>query len=122
MHPANFYAQSLKGASGLDLHTVVCRGRTQGYRHEIASEKDISNGEGTLSAAAGAPGVASAAAAGRDAEPRLAPLDEIACDGCGRSVMSTDGPGLIEVIVGPCPDCGGAFRLVRIAGTRVASD
>jgi hypothetical protein len=46
----------------------------------------------------------------------LPPLDEIACDGCGRSMMSTDGPGLIAVIKGPCPDCGGAFHLVHVAG------
>jgi hypothetical protein len=53
--------------------------------------------------------------AAQDPDSRLAPLDEIACDGCGRSVMSTDGPGLIAVIEGPCPDCGGTFELVRVA-------
>jgi hypothetical protein len=55
----------------------------------------------------------------RTAGGTLTPLDEIACDGCGRSMMSTDGPGLIAVIVGPCPDCGGTFQLVRVAGVAV---
>jgi hypothetical protein len=41
-------------------------------------------------------------------------LDEIACDGCGRWFLTTDGPGMIAVIKGPCPDCGGAFRLAAI--------
>lgn len=61
----------------------------------------------------------SSAARSDKPDPRL-PLDEIACDGCGRSVMSTDGPGLIAVIKGPCPDCGGAFQLVRVAGVVMA--
>ena len=39
------------------------------------------------------------------------PLDVIACDGCGRSFATEDGPGMIAVIKGPCPDCGGRFRL-----------
>jgi hypothetical protein len=96
----------------LSLQTIVYRGRTRGYRHRIAGPKDNSSGGGPLSAAG-------LVATEREAEPRSAPLDEIACDGCGRSVMSTDGPGLIEVIVGPCPDCGGTFRLLRVAGTLV---
>jgi hypothetical protein len=36
--------------------------------------------------------------------------------------MSTDGPGLIAVIKGPCPDCGGRFQLTRIAGVPTSSD
>jgi hypothetical protein len=34
--------------------------------------------------------------------------------------MSTDGPGLIAVIKGPCPDCGGSFQLARVAGVATA--
>lgn len=34
--------------------------------------------------------------------------------------MSTDGPGLIAVIKGPCPDCGGRFGLMRVAGVPTA--
>jgi hypothetical protein len=38
-------------------------------------------------------------------------LDLIACDGCGRTFATEDGPGMIAAIVGPCPDCGGRFQL-----------
>jgi hypothetical protein len=38
-------------------------------------------------------------------------LDVIACDGCGRHFATTDGPGMIAAIKGPCPDCGGRFKL-----------
>lgn len=38
-------------------------------------------------------------------------LDLIACDGCGRTFVTTDGPGMMAAIVGPCPDCGGRFQL-----------
>ena len=38
-------------------------------------------------------------------------LDLIACDGCGRTFVTPDGPGMIAAIVGPCPDCGGRFQL-----------
>ncbi len=38
--------------------------------------------------------------------------DWIVCDGCGRTFSTTDGPGMISAIEGPCPDCGGAFELV----------
>lgn len=79
--------------------------RTSGYAPFILDGKEIQSG----GASGGAP----------IADERLAPLDEIACDGCGRSVMSTDGPSLIAVIVGPCPDCGGTFHLVRLAGKRL---
>jgi hypothetical protein len=38
-------------------------------------------------------------------------LDVIACDGCGRHFATTDGPGMIAAIIGPCPNCGGRFKL-----------
>jgi hypothetical protein len=38
-------------------------------------------------------------------------LDLIRCDDCGRSFATEDGPGMIAGIKGPCPDCGGTFRL-----------
>jgi hypothetical protein len=38
-------------------------------------------------------------------------LDVIACNGCGRHFATTDGPGMIAAIKGPCPDCGGRFEL-----------
>lgn len=51
----------------------------------------------------------------RPAIPRGAersyPLDLISCDGCGRSFVTLDGPGMIAAIKGPCPDCGGRFGL-----------
>jgi hypothetical protein len=40
------------------------------------------------------------------------PLDLIACDDCGRNFATLDGPGMLAVIKGPCPDCGGRFELV----------
>lgn len=45
--------------------------------------------------------------------PQQLGLEEIACDGCKRSFMAMDGPGMIAAIQGPCPDCGGRFRLVK---------
>lgn len=59
-------------------------------------------------------------AAGDDrAEPAaLVDLDLIACDGCGRTFATEDGPGMIAAIVGPCPDCGGRFQLDRSAAER----
>ena len=39
-------------------------------------------------------------------------LDVIACDDCGRHFATTDGPGMIAAIKGPCPDCGGRFELL----------
>lgn len=44
--------------------------------------------------------------------------DWIACDGCGRTFSTMDGPGMIAAIKGPCPDCGGAFELV--GGSRLS--
>lgn len=44
--------------------------------------------------------------------PREIGADLIACDGCGRSFMTIDGPGMIAALQGPCPDCGGQFRLL----------
>jgi rRNA maturation endonuclease Nob1 len=38
-------------------------------------------------------------------------LDLIRCDGCGRWFPTTDGPGMIRIIKGSCPDCGGTFHL-----------
>ena len=38
-------------------------------------------------------------------------LDVIACVDCGRSFATQDGPGMIAIIKGPCPDCGGRFEL-----------
>lgn len=38
-------------------------------------------------------------------------LDLISCDGCGRSFLALDGPGMIAAIKGSCPDCGGRFKL-----------
>jgi hypothetical protein len=46
------------------------------------------------------------------AQGRDRPLDVIACDGCGRRFATDDGAGMIAVIKGPCPDCGGRFMLV----------
>jgi hypothetical protein len=45
------------------------------------------------------------------AQARPQALDVIACDGCGRHFATTDGPGMIAAIKGPCPDCGGRFEL-----------
>jgi hypothetical protein len=42
-------------------------------------------------------------------------LDEISCDGCGRSFNTPDGAGMIAVIKGPCPDCGGTFEFLAAA-------
>ena len=43
-------------------------------------------------------------------EDRVQGLDLIACDGCGRSFATHDGPRMIAAIVGPCPECGGRFQ------------
>ena len=40
------------------------------------------------------------------------PLELIACGTCGRRFATDDGPGMIAMIKGPCPDCGGRFQLV----------
>ena len=39
-------------------------------------------------------------------------LDVIACDGCGRCFATEDGAGMLAMIKGPCPDCGGHFELL----------
>ena len=44
-----------------------------------------------------------------DRAPRL---DVIACDGCGRCFATEDGEGMLAVLKGPCPDCGGRFELL----------
>ncbi len=44
------------------------------------------------------------------------PLDVITCDGCSRSFVTQDGPGMIAVIKGACPGCGGRFQLAGTAG------
>ena len=46
-------------------------------------------------------------------EDRSKRLEVIACDGCGRSFATDDGPGMMAVIKGPCPDCGGRFQLTE---------
>lgn len=38
-------------------------------------------------------------------------LDTIQCDGCGRWFVTDDAAGMLAAIKGPCPTCGGAFRL-----------
>src|SRR5204863_8299959 len=35
----------------------------------------------------------------------------IECDDCGRSFVTDDAAGMLAVIKGPCPSCGGTFRL-----------
>jgi hypothetical protein len=35
----------------------------------------------------------------------------IECDGCGRSFTSDEPVAMIAAIKGPCPSCGGSFRL-----------
>lgn len=43
--------------------------------------------------------------------------DLIECDGCGRSFLTDDASGMLAAIKGPCPACGGEFRLgVPVAG------
>jgi rRNA maturation endonuclease Nob1 len=42
--------------------------------------------------------------------------DQIECDGCGRSFTTDDPHGMIAAITGPCPSCGGTFRLVQSVG------
>jgi hypothetical protein len=39
-------------------------------------------------------------------------MDMIACDGCGRPVVTNDGPGMMAALKGPCPSCGGRFALL----------
>jgi hypothetical protein len=52
---------------------------------------------------------------GRDASgDRAAHLDVIACDGCGRSFATPDGPGMLAMIKGACPDCGGRFEMIDL--------
>lgn len=49
-------------------------------------------------------------------------LELIGCDGCGRHFATDDGPGMIAVVVGPCPDCGGRFELVDAATDPASRD
>jgi PHP family Zn ribbon phosphoesterase len=46
-------------------------------------------------------------------------LDVIACDRCGRSFATEDGPGMLAAIKGACPECGGTFQM--IAGSEGAA-
>jgi hypothetical protein len=46
-------------------------------------------------------------------EASFRPLDVIACDACGRNFATQDGLGMLAVIKGPCPDCGGRFQLTE---------
>jgi rRNA maturation endonuclease Nob1 len=43
----------------------------------------------------------------------------IECDGCGRSFRTED-PGMLGAIKGPCPTCGGTFRLGDVAAPQQA--
>jgi hypothetical protein len=43
-------------------------------------------------------------------------LDLIACDRCGRSFATEDGPGMLAAIKGPCPECGGTFQMRPVPG------
>jgi hypothetical protein len=56
-------------------------------------------------------GEAGGAKGSSPARAHLETLDVIACDRCGRHFATTDGPGMIAAIKGPCPDCGGRFEL-----------
>jgi hypothetical protein len=47
----------------------------------------------------------------RAEDAKIDHLDLISCDGCGRTFVTSDGPGMMAAIVGPCPDCGGRFQL-----------
>ena len=42
-------------------------------------------------------------------------FDLIACDGCGRSFLTEDAGAMLAAIKGPCPTCGGSFRLASAA-------
>lgn len=44
--------------------------------------------------------------------PEIRGWDEIACDGCGRSFLTSDGPEMLRAIKGNCADCGGRFQLL----------
>jgi hypothetical protein len=63
----------------------------------------------------GGPEIAGERRASTEVEASFRPLDVIACDTCGRSFATQDGPGMLAVIKGPCPDCGGRFQLTEIA-------
>jgi rRNA maturation endonuclease Nob1 len=39
--------------------------------------------------------------------------DQIECNGCGRTFVTEDAPGMLAAITGPCPSCGGRFRLAQ---------
>jgi hypothetical protein len=41
----------------------------------------------------------------------------IECDGCGRSITTDDAAGMLAAITGPCPSCGGRFRLAEPVAT-----
>jgi hypothetical protein len=61
----------------------------------------------------GGPEVAGDRRVSSGVEASFRPLDVIACDTCGRSFATHDGPGMLAVIKGPCPDCGGRFQLTE---------
>jgi len=41
--------------------------------------------------------------------------DLIECSVCGRSFTTDHGAEMLAAIKGPCPTCGGTFRLVALA-------
>jgi hypothetical protein len=49
-------------------------------------------------------------------------MDRISCEGCDRSFLTIDGPGMIASIKGPCPSCGGRFVLERDPGAGVDAE
>jgi hypothetical protein len=51
------------------------------------------------------------------AQGRTLQLEVIACDGCGRRFATDDGPGMLALIKGTCPDCGGRFQMVGPSST-----
>lgn len=38
-------------------------------------------------------------------------VDLLVCERCERAFTTVDGPGMLEALKGPCPDCGGRYQL-----------
>jgi hypothetical protein len=47
--------------------------------------------------------------------------DVIECDGCGRSFATEQPAEMLAAIKGPCPTCGGTFRLAPVTASTEAS-